>query len=122
MKIILTATSPSLDSPIDPRFGRGAYFIVADSDTFEWKAHPNPAVGASGGAGAQAAQFIAKQKAKAVISGDFGPNAYSALQTAGLAMYLFGQSTTVRQAIELFKSGQLTRVDTPTEPGHHSNR
>ena len=122
MKIILTATTPSIDSNVDPRFGRGAYFIVADPDTLEWQAHANPAVGASGGAGTQAAQLVANQKVEAVISGDFGPNAYNALQAAGIAMYLFGASTTVKQAIEQFKAGQLVRVDMPTGPGHHTRR
>jgi predicted Fe-Mo cluster-binding NifX family protein len=120
MKIILTATFPSIDSNIDPRFGRGSYLIVVEPDTLEWQAHPNPGVGASGGAGTLAAQFVANQHAEAVISGDFGPNAYNALQAAGISMYLFGTSTTVKEAIEHFKVGQLERVGAPTGQGHHS--
>lgn len=119
MKIILTAISPSIDSNIDARFGRGAYFIVVDSDTMEWQAHANPGVGAAGGAGSLAAQFAANQKAEAIISGDFGPNAYNALQAAGIAMYLFGKSATVKEAIENFKTEQLERVGSPTGPGRH---
>ena len=120
MKIILTATTPSIDSNVDSRFGRGAYLIVVDPDTLEWQAHPNPGVGASGGAGTLAAQFAANQHVSSVISGDFGPNAYNALQAAGIAMYLFGASTTVKEAIEHFKAGQLERVGAPTGQGHHS--
>jgi predicted Fe-Mo cluster-binding NifX family protein len=119
MQIILTATSPSIDSSIDSRFGRGAYLIVVDLDTLEWQAHPNPGVGVSGGAGTLAAQFAANQHVSSVVSGDFGPNAYNALHAAGLAMYLFGASTTVKQAIEQFKAGQLERVGAPTGQGHH---
>ena len=119
MKIVVTATSPNIDSEVDPRFGRGAYFIVVDPDTLEWQAHPNPGVSAPGGAGTLAAQFVANQNAGAVISGDFGPNAYNALNAAGVSMYLFGASRTVREAIERFKSGQLERVGAPTGPGHH---
>ena len=119
MKIILTATSPSIDANIDPRFGRGAYLIVVDPDTLEWQAHANPGVGASGGAGTLAAQFAANQLTNSIISGDFGPNAYNALQAAGIAMYLFGASTTVKEAIEHFKAGRLERVDAPTGQGHH---
>jgi predicted Fe-Mo cluster-binding NifX family protein len=119
MKIIVTASTSSIDSSIDPRFGRGAYLIVADPDTLEWQAHPNPGVSASGGAGTQAAQFAAKQHASAVISGDFGPNACDALQAAEIDMYLFGTSATVRQAIVNFKAGQLERVGAPTSQGHH---
>jgi predicted Fe-Mo cluster-binding NifX family protein len=120
MKIILTASTPSIDSNVDPRFGRGAYLIVVDPDSMEWQAHPNPGVSASGGAGSLVAQFAAKQQVKSVISGDFGPNAYSALEAAGIDMYLFGESINVKEAIEYFKAGQLERVGAPTGPGHHT--
>lgn len=120
MKIILTATSASIDSNIDARFGRGAYLIVVDADTLEWRAHPNPGVGASGGAGTLVAQFAANQKADAVISGDFGPNACNALLAADIAMYLSGACTTVKEAIEHFKVGKLVRAGAPTGLGHHT--
>ncbi len=119
MKIILTTTSAELDANIDPRFGRGAYFVVVDTDTLSWQAHPNPGVNAGGGAGSLAAQFAANQKAEAVISGDFGPNAYNALQAAGIAMFLFGTSRTGREAVENYKAGRLERVGAPTGSGHH---
>jgi len=119
MKIILTTTSPNLDSEIDPRFGRGAYLLLVDTDTLQAEAHPNPGVTASGGAGIQAAQFVTDQKAEAVISGDFGPNAFNALQAAGIATYLYADCRTARQAIELFQAGQLQRVGAPTQSGHH---
>jgi predicted Fe-Mo cluster-binding NifX family protein len=122
MKIILTTTSPNIDSEIDPRFGRGAYLIVVDPDTLEWQAHPNPGVGAAGGAGTLAAQFVANQKADAIISGDFGPNAYNALQSAGIDMYLFGSSSTVKESIDQFKAGHLERVGGPTSHGRHPRR
>ena len=84
----------------------------------EWQAHSNPGVGATGGAGTLAAQFAANQHANSVISGDFGPNAYNALQAAGISMYLFGATTSVGQAIKLFKANQLIKVETPTSQGH----
>lgn len=119
MKLILSTTSPNLDSEIDPRFGRGAYLLVVDTDTMQAEGHPNPGVNASGGAGIQAAQFAADQKAQAVLSGDFGPNAFDALKAAGIAMYLYGDTQTVRQAIERFQAGQLQQVGAPTQSGHH---
>ena len=48
MKIIITASSPSLDADFDPRFGRGAYFVIINTETMEWEAFPNPGVSASG--------------------------------------------------------------------------
>ncbi len=119
MKIILTTTAPNIDSDVDPRFGRGAYLLVVDTDTLQVEGHPNPGVNASGGAGIQAAQFVADQKAEAVISGDFGPNAFDALKAAGIPMYLYGDCNTARQAIGRFKAGRLQQVGAPTQSGHH---
>lgn len=121
MKILLTATSPNLEANIDPRFGRGAYLITVDTNTLEWQAEPNPGVNASGGAGTQAAQIVANHQVAAVISGDFGPNAYNALQAAGISMYLYdATSTTVKVAIEHFKAGKLESVAAPTGRGRHA--
>lgn len=115
MKLIITATSPDIDSQIDPRFGRASYFLVVNPDTLEWQAHANPALTATGGAGIKAAQFISAQDCTVVISGDFGPNAYEALDAAGIPMYLFGSCRTVRQAIQKYEDGQLERLESPTK-------
>jgi predicted Fe-Mo cluster-binding NifX family protein len=120
MKIIITTTSPDLDAEVDPRFGRGWYFLAVDSDTLAWEAHANPALEAAGGAGTQAAQFVAGLGVGAVISGDFGPNAYLALEAAGIAMYLLGTDGSARAVAEAFKNGQLERVGGPTGPAQHS--
>lgn len=111
MKVIVTAVSTTLDSAIDSRFGRGAYFLLVDTDSLETQAFPNPAASAGGGAGTKAAQFVAKQGAEAIISGDFGPNAQQVLNAANVAMYLHGSSRTVREAIEQFNAGQLSPVE-----------
>lgn len=119
MKIVITTVSPDLDAGVDPRFGRAAYFLVVDTETLEWQSHPNPGMNASGGAGSIAAQFVSNQKAELVISGDFGPNAYSALQAAGIDMVLYGTSRTGREAVENFKAGLLEHVSSPTGPARH---
>lgn len=121
MKIILTANSPDIESGVDPRFGRGAYLLVVDTVTLQWESHTNPGVNAPGGAGIQAAQFVTDQKADAVLSGDFGPNAFNALQAAGIPMYVYEGCATVREAIERFKAGQLKHVGAETrgDGGRH---
>ena len=119
MKLIVTATAPELEAPVDPRFGRGAYFIVVDGETLQWQAHENQGVNAAGGAGSQAAQFVAQQSADAVISGDFGPNAHLALAAAEIKMYLLGPSKTVSEAVANFTAGKLAQVSAPTGAGHH---
>lgn len=107
MRIIVTAVRPFLDAEIDPRFGRGAYFVIVDTDTLEWRSEANPAVTAPGGAGAHAAQFAASQRVEAVVSGDFGPNALQALKAAGIALYLPGAAGTVRDVVSRFRAGEL---------------
>ena len=123
MKIAITAAAPQLDAPVDPRFGRGAYFIIVeDGGSPAWQAYENQAVNAAGGAGSQAAQFIARQGAEAVISGDFGPNAYLALEAAEIKMYLLADSKTVAEAVANYNASTLTEVHAPTGEGHHGGR
>jgi predicted Fe-Mo cluster-binding NifX family protein len=120
MKIIITATSPTLDSEVDPRFGRGAYLLMIDTATLDWQAYPNPGVTASGGAGIRAAQFVTEHKAEAVISGDFGPYAFEALDAAGMSMYVFGYCRTAHEVVAQFKAGQLQRMGTQAREDRHS--
>ena len=121
MKLVISITGNNLESPFDPRFGRTAAFCLVDSETGAWTAHENPALSASGGAGVQAAQFIAKLGAKAVISGAYGPNAFDTLSPAGIEMYLAptGENLTAAEVLALFKAGKLNKTDSATHAGHH---
>jgi predicted Fe-Mo cluster-binding NifX family protein len=118
MKLTVTAASPGIDAQVDPRFGRCAYFVIVDPETMEWRAFPNPAANAHGGAGIQAAQFVTEHKSSVVISGDFGPNAFDALKPAGISMYLLGSCRTVEEAIQSYKLDQLEQLTSPTGKGH----
>ena len=113
MKIIVTATAPEIEAPVDPRFGRGAYFIVVDTETMHWQAHANQGVNAAGGAGSQAAQFAAQQGVEAIISGDFGPNAYIALAAAEIKMYLLGAEQDRRGSRRQFHGRQTGAGERP---------
>jgi len=106
MKVAVTSTGPDLNSQVDPRFGRCAYFIIVDPDTMEFEAIPNPNVNAPSGAGIQSAQLVAEKGAEVVITGAVGPNAMMALQQAGIQV-VTGASGTVREVVEAFKSGSL---------------
>jgi predicted Fe-Mo cluster-binding NifX family protein len=106
MKIAVTSTGNTLDSPIDPRFGRCQFFVFVDPETMEFEATENEAVMATGGAGPQAAQFIANKGAETVITGNVGPNAASSLAAAGIKVFV-GARGTVKETVSLFKTGQL---------------
>ncbi len=116
-KICVTAQGPTLEAPVDDRFGRCANFIFVDPDTLKFETAPNPGAMASGGAGIQAAQFIVDNKAELVLTGHVGPNAYDALNAGGVEVYV-GISGTVREAINQFQSNKLTKVSSPTAPAH----
>jgi predicted Fe-Mo cluster-binding NifX family protein len=109
MRIIITANNASIDAPFSPRFGRCAYLIVADTESGEWEALPNPASSASGGAGPMVVQFISQQNVEAVITGRYGPNAFTALQAAGLRGFV-AKGRTVRDVLEKFKAGEAEEV------------
>ena len=74
MKIIITSEGTSLESPVDPRFGRAKHFILVDTDTGEFSSHDNAQnLNAPQGAGIQAAQTVARLGAEAVLTGHVGP-------------------------------------------------
>ena len=109
MKICVTSTGPSLDAPVDPRFGRCQYFVIVDSETMEHETVQNSSMNASSGAGIQAAQTVSGMGAGVVITGQLGPNAVQTLTAAGIKM-MTGASGTVRDAIEQYKSGELSEA------------
>lgn len=106
MKVAVSATGGTLDSQVDPRFGRCQYFVIVDTETMSFEAIQNMSAGSMSGAGIQAAQEIAGRGVGAVITGNIGPNAYQVLSSAGIRI-LIGASGTVRAAVEMFKRGQL---------------
>jgi predicted Fe-Mo cluster-binding NifX family protein len=117
MKIAISSTGKDLNCQIDPRFGRCQYFIFIDPETMEFEASENEGLMAMGGAGVQAAQLIAQRGATALITGNLGPNAASALSGSGIKIYLVS-SGTVKEAIEAYKTGSLREVSGATVPPH----
>jgi predicted Fe-Mo cluster-binding NifX family protein len=117
MKIAVSAAAQDLSAPIDPRFGRCAYFIVVDTDDMDFDVFENESVSLGGGAGIQSAQFVASKGAEVVITGHAGPNAMRTLTAAGLDVIL-GQTGTVQEAVEDYKSGKLRSSSEPNVSDH----
>ena len=124
MKLAISTSGSTSDAPFDARFGRAAAFCIVDTETGEWQAFENPALSASGGAGVQAAQFVAGKGAQAVISGAFGPNAFETLAASEIEMYLApgAEAKTAAGILEMFQAGQLTKAEAATHEGHHGGR
>ncbi len=106
MKVVVSAQGESLDAAASPVFGRCPAFVFVDTETFQAEAVANPAMGQSGGAGIQAAQFVVNRGAQAVLTGNLGPNAFDVLQAAGVPGYRAIEGT-VRQVVEAFNAGKL---------------
>lgn len=117
MKIAISSSGKDLDSQIDPRFGRCQYFIFVDPETMEFEASENEGLMASGGAGVQAAQMVAKKSANTLITGNLGPNAASALSASGIKVHLVSGGT-IREVTEAFKAGKLQEASGATVPPH----
>jgi predicted Fe-Mo cluster-binding NifX family protein len=117
MKICVSAAAGGLDVPLDPRFGRCAYFVIVNSETMEFEVVPNLAAEAMGGAGIRAAQTIASKGVEVLITGNVGPNAFQALSAAGIKI-VTGAAGTVREVVEKYKRGELKGTSAPTVAGH----
>ncbi len=121
MKIAISAMGQSLDSQVDPRFGRCQNFIILDMDTMEFEAVSNESAAAAGGAGIAAAQMIAGKGVEAVVTGNCGPNAFGVLNSAGIKV-MTGASGTVQEAAENFKAGKLQESSQPSAGAHSGMR
>jgi len=121
MKMAIASTGESLDSQVDPRFGRCHWLILADTDDMSFEALKNRAAAAGHGAGVEAAQMVANMGCRGVVASTFGPNAAHALAQGGLAMYRFSGGT-VREAIEAVKAGTLEQLNGANAAAHSGDR
>ena len=118
MMIAAATNTGGLEDQISTIFGRCPTYTFVEVEGNEIKnavVEPNPAASAAGGAGIQAAQFIVGKKVKAVLAGEFGPNATGVLTSAGVEM-ISVRGMTVREAIERYLRGELK--GTPVSGGY----
>ncbi|WP_297491143.1 NifB/NifX family molybdenum-iron cluster-binding protein [Thermococcus sp.] len=111
MRIIVPTLTGGLDDRVNPAFGRTPTFTIVDVQNgtiTNVQVLPNPGYTQPRGAGVTAAQFVIDQGADVVISGEFGPNSYGALQAAGIRMVSAPATMTVREAVEAFLRGELS--------------
>jgi predicted Fe-Mo cluster-binding NifX family protein len=112
MKIAASASGPSLEDPVDPRFGRCACFLIIDTGTLEFEMIDNTGRNLSGGAGIEAARRVADQGVTHVLTGTCGPNAEKVLSAAGIGI-VEDCTGTVREAVERFRSGSVSSAQRP---------
>jgi len=118
MKIAVTSTGTSLDSEVDPRFGRCRYILIVDPDTMEVEAVENSGGMAGGGAGVATGNMVAAKGVQAVLTGNCGPNAHQVLSAAGIQV-ITGVSGKVGDAIQEYKAGRYQASSQPNVAPHH---
>lgn len=118
MKIAVSAAGNTLDAPVDPRFGRCANFLIVDTDNSTFEAFGNDAGALGGGAGIQAAQFVASKGVSGVVTGNVGPNAMRTLSAAGVKVYT-GATGSVADAVKAFNEGKLSGTNGATVEDHY---
>lgn len=117
MKIAVTSQGKDLDSQVDSRFGRAAYILIVDSETFDFELLDNQEnVNALQGAGIQTASNISNKGAEVLLTGSCGPNAFKTLNAAGVKV-ANGASGTVREALKAFMDGKMPLSDSPNVEG-----
>lgn len=118
-KIAVSCEEPRLESLIDPRFGRAAGFLIVDPDTMAFEFIDNGASQVMAqGAGIQAAENIARSGAKVLLTGYVGPKAFRALSAVGVKIGQDLENITVREAIDLYRSGKVNMAAAPNSMSH----
>ncbi|MEW6443783.1 MAG: NifB/NifX family molybdenum-iron cluster-binding protein [bacterium] len=118
MKVAVSSTGTTLESAVDPRFGRARHFILFDTETGQVQAIDNvQSLNSAQGAGIQSAETLSRSGARWVITGHCGPKAFRTLQAAGVQVVV-GFEGTVREAVERFQAGGLRPSQAADVEGH----
>ncbi len=100
--IAISSTGNTLDSEVDPNFGKAKWFILVNTETMEFEAIEGVGENITSGAGKAAAEIIIATGVKGVLTGEMGGNSASILSAAGIYVFT-GVSGTVEYAIEQYK-------------------
>lgn len=117
MKIAISSTGKDLESEVDIRFGRCPYFLIVEIENKEIKnvkVIENTAAAQMGGAGISAAEIVANEKVKAIITTNLGPRAFSVFHQLEIEIYQ-GQGK-IKDVIQQFIDKKLIQATNSTGP------
>ncbi|HNT94481.1 MAG: dinitrogenase iron-molybdenum cofactor biosynthesis protein [Bacteroidales bacterium] len=105
MKVAITSTGNTLDSKVDQRFGRCAWFVIYDTETGGIEFLPNPNRDAEEGAGPASVQLVASREVQKIISGEFGVKIKSLLDSLKIQMVMYKEpEKTIQSVIDMLKN------------------
>ena len=118
MLIAVSSKGLDLNSPVDERFGRANYFIIYNTDSKSFETLNNETnAKASQGVGVKTVELLSGKNIDLVISGNFGPQAFRALNTAGIKAALWSKGK-VSEAVELACNDKLEYCTKANVDGH----
>ena len=117
MKIAVSTSGEDLSSQVEPRFGRCPKFLIVDTETMNFEIIPNEARDTAHGAGVGAARIVVSKGVDAVLTGNVGPNAYSALTASNIQVFTRVSGSIKEALIRLFKN-ELKPASKPSVDGH----
>ena len=102
MIVAITSTGNSLESFIDPRFGRCSCFVFYNTETKESVFQPNPFKDNDEGVGVAVVDWISAFSCSKIISGQFGMKIKPLLDESRIQLILVNDpELTIRQIINL---------------------
>jgi predicted Fe-Mo cluster-binding NifX family protein len=102
-KICFPSTGESLDSKIDSRFGRCAFFVVVeveDGKILNIESEKNNGINQNNGVGISAVEQISKMGANVLITEDLGPRAQNLIEQ--LNIEVLEDSGIIKEALERY--------------------
>ena len=104
MKVAITSTGNTIDSKIDERFGRCAFFVFYDTESKSIEFMPNPNKDVEEGAGPASVQLVASRDTKKIVAGEFGFKIKSLLDSLKIQMIVVkSRDTTVQEIIDMLQ-------------------
>ncbi len=118
MRIAIPTEDPNgLEAIVSINFARSPFLTIVDiNGGITASSQPNPYAQGGGGVGPMVAQQVAGMGVQVVIAPSIGPNALGALASAGISAYTCPPGIRVREAIEMFKAGNLPPASSSQPP------
>lgn len=110
MKIAFTSKGTTMESEMDPRFGRTSYILIHDTETGNNDIVDNTDTANDGhGAGPKTAQRMLETGATVLVTGNGpGGNAASVLEKKGIDIYIGAADLTIEEALAKYRTDSLT--------------
>jgi predicted Fe-Mo cluster-binding NifX family protein/Zn finger protein HypA/HybF involved in hydrogenase expression len=115
-RVAVAALGTDLKSGIAPLYGTAPYFFLFDTETKQYQVVNNPSITSTRSYGSITTQFLQSQNMGAVIAGNYGSRANTALFALNIIPYTY--QGTVTDGVEAYRAGKLTPISNTSLPGY----